>query len=72
VGDGSPGSATLIVGKIVLAHVAEELLVPSGRGWSISAEKLNPLSRLGGLSYGLTREIFELPRPSSPPPDEDY
>jgi len=59
IGDGSQGSSTLVIGKIVAVQVDESAI----REGKLLIEKLEPLSRLGGLSYGLTREIFDLPRP---------
>ncbi len=60
VGDGvTPGSATLVVGEIVAIHVADRILT----GDAIDVAKLRPLSRLGGLSYGLIDRTLEIPRP---------
>ena len=59
VGSGGPGSATLVIGKILLMHLREDLW-KDGR---ISIEGYEPLSRLGGLSYGKISGIFDLPRP---------
>lgn len=65
IGDGTLGSSTLVIGKIVLAHVAEEVYDSRGH---LDITLLDPISRLGGLWYGKTRECFELARPevSSP------
>lgn len=59
VGDGSEGSSTIVVGTIVMAHVASTAY-KNGR---IMIDELKPISRLGGLSYGHTSDIFDLPRP---------
>lgn len=60
VGGGkTPGSTTLILGRIVFVTLAEDLY-KDGR---IDPVGLDPLSRLGGSSYGQTSGIFELPRP---------
>jgi flavin reductase (DIM6/NTAB) family NADH-FMN oxidoreductase RutF len=59
VGSGEPGSATLVIGKILLMHVSEEVW-KDGR---ILIDRYQPLARLGGLGYGKTREPFDLPRP---------
>lgn len=60
IGDGSQGSSTLVIGKIVAVQIDEGAL----RDGKLLLDQLEPLSRLGGLSYGLTREVFELPRPT--------
>ena len=59
VGTGEPGSATLIVGKIVRFHVADEVY----QDGHIVYEKVRPLSRLGGLFYGRPGEAIEKSRP---------
>jgi flavin reductase (DIM6/NTAB) family NADH-FMN oxidoreductase RutF len=59
VGDGSEGSSTIVVGRIVLVHVAENVYADG----KIVLSELKPVSRLGGLSYGRTSGVFELPRP---------
>jgi flavin reductase (DIM6/NTAB) family NADH-FMN oxidoreductase RutF len=59
IGDGTQGSATLVIGRIVQAHVLKNAY-QDGR---ILIDQIEPLSRLGGLSWGLTREVFDLPRP---------
>ncbi len=61
IGDGSMGSATIVVGKIVMAHVAES----AWKDGKATFEELKPLSRLGGLSYGKTSDVFDLPRPKA-------
>ena len=47
IGDGSPGSSTLIVGRIQRMHIAESIY-NEGR---IKPEDLAPVGRLGGISY---------------------
>ena len=61
VGDGGVGSSTIVVGKILLMHVAESAY----RDGKLLIEELKPLSRLAGLSYGRTSGIFDLPRPDA-------
>ncbi len=58
VGDGSEGSSTIVVGTIQMIHI-DENVYQNGR---ILLEKLNPLCRLAGGSYGLVSEVFDLPR----------
>jgi flavin reductase (DIM6/NTAB) family NADH-FMN oxidoreductase RutF len=59
------GSSTLVVGEILLIHIAKHVLQQEakGRTTTVDIEKLKPLSRLGGNSYGRTNDIFDVPRP---------
>ncbi|WKZ57562.1 MAG: flavin reductase family protein [Bdellovibrionota bacterium] len=59
IGDGSPGSATLVVGRIVCAHV-HKAAYDNGR---IILQELRPVARLGGIGYCLVGNTFELPVP---------
>jgi len=59
IGEGDEGSSTIVVGRIVAVHVAENVY----REGKILVEELKPLARLGGLAYGKTSGVFELPRP---------
>lgn len=58
-GDGDTPSCDLLIGRVVLFHIAEALY-HQGR---ISAELLRPVSRLAGNNYSKLGEIFELERP---------
>lgn len=59
VGDGSAGSATLIIAEVVRIHVHEKAY-SNGR---ILLKEILPISRLAGDSYGLTPETFDIARP---------
>lgn len=59
LGDGRPGSVSLVIARIVYAHLDERVYV-HGR---VVLEELKPLARLGGISYGKVSGVFELPRP---------
>ena len=54
------GSVHLLVGEVLLFHVAERVLGSDG---AIDARALDPLARLGGSDYAGLGEIFALPRP---------
>jgi hypothetical protein len=54
-------TTTLILGSVKYVHVRNDVL--DARGYADPA-KLKPVSRLGGISYGLVKEAFQLPRPS--------
>lgn len=59
VGDG-PMSANLVIGEIVLMHIADGLLAANGR---IDPRKLQTIARLGADWYCRTTDLFEMPRP---------
>jgi len=59
LGEPKLGGCKLIIGEICAMHVDESILING----NIDPKALKPLSRLGGLYYGKTNEIFELPRP---------
>ena len=59
---GSPRpSVGMVIAEIVRWHIADD--VWDAQSGSVDVEKLKPLSRLGGSSYGTTRAPFSLPRP---------
>lgn len=62
LGTGGQGSSTLVVGRIVAIQVSEKLY----KEGKIDLQALHPLSRLGGIQYGQSTGIFELPRPNKP------
>ena len=59
IGDGSPGSCTMVVGKIERMHIAESIY-NQGR---INPKDLQPIGRLGGISYTTIGDIFEIAIP---------
>jgi len=59
IGDGSPGSSTIVVGEIVWAHVADTCY-QNGR---VLIDEFAPVGRLGGFGYGLLGEKVEIPVP---------
>lgn len=54
----------MVIGEVVMWHVAEGVAgkSPSGK-LVVDIQKLKPISRLGGNTYGRTNDIFDLPRP---------
>lgn len=56
IGDGSPGSATVVFGKIVLMHVMTEAFDARG---GLKTDVLDPVARLGGISYAMLGEQFQ-------------
>ncbi len=62
IGDGSAGSATVIIGRIVYVHVAENIYHEG----KILLEPYKPIGRLGGQGYTTIGEISHIP---IPPPE---
>lgn len=59
LGDGSPGSSTVVIGEILEAHLWKDALI----GGRISPDKLRPLGRLGGAAYTHLGELSVMPIP---------
>ena len=59
VGDGNLGSSTIVIGRILAAHVANEAMT-EGR---IDYAKLQPLARLGGSQWLRDGTVFSMKRP---------
>ena len=54
-------TGTLILGRVKMIHVRHSVLNDKG---TVDADKLRPVSRLGGVTYGRLGDTFDLPRPS--------
>jgi flavin reductase (DIM6/NTAB) family NADH-FMN oxidoreductase RutF len=59
LGDG-PIAANLVIGEILVFHIADELLDPKGR---VDPRKLRTIARLGADWYCRSTDLFELKRP---------
>ncbi len=59
IGDGGPGSTTVVFGKIVFVH-AHSSVYRNGR---IDFSAYRPIGRLGGFAYGRILETFDIPVP---------
>ena len=59
IGEG-PLAAHVIFGRILAAHIADDVLGPDGRP---DSHKLDLVGRLGGEDYSTTRDTFSLERP---------
>ncbi|MBS7786843.1 flavin reductase family protein [Flavobacterium sp. CYK-55] len=53
------GGSTIIIGRIVQFHIAEELLMD---GYKINLEHYQPVARLAGSNYAKLGEIFTIKR----------
>lgn len=60
VGDG-PLSGNLVIGEVVMIHVDDRVLGPSGR---VDPHKLLTIGRMGGDEYCRTTDLFSMKRPS--------
>lgn len=60
---GAPTGA-IVLAEVVRFHVARGVVArsPSGK-LVVDAAALAPVSRLGGVTYGRTSELYDLPRP---------
>ncbi len=61
IGDGTPGSSTIVIGEILLFHVDPSVY----REGKILLEPLHAISRLAGKSYGRISEVFDPPPPQT-------
>jgi flavin reductase (DIM6/NTAB) family NADH-FMN oxidoreductase RutF len=59
--DGTAHPTTIVVGEVVHVFIDEGLLV-DGR---VDFGRMQPLSRLGYLDYGVTGRVFSMPRPTA-------
>lgn len=59
IGDG-PISANLVIGEVVMFHLADDILDPQGR---VDPRKLRTIARLGGDYYCHSTDLFEMKRP---------
>jgi flavin reductase (DIM6/NTAB) family NADH-FMN oxidoreductase RutF len=59
VGGGGAGSSTIVIGEVVKFHIHK----PAYQNGVLIPEELKPLCRLGGTSYGILGDLFDLDRP---------
>jgi len=57
VGDGSHGSATIVVGKVLYMHVLDSIYENTGK---INMRKITTVSRLSDMGYGLAEHKFDM------------
>ncbi len=60
-----PLGGSIVIGEVVRFHISEELLRKSDGNLSQAVDhpEYQPISRLGGVAYGLLRKTFDMPRP---------
>ena len=62
--EGKPHS-TILIAEVVMSHANEGVLESDDKGRPcINLEKLAPISRLGGLDYGLTTATIAMQMPN--------
>lgn len=59
IGDGTVGSATLVIARILKVHVHK----PAFQNGHVILDELKPIARLGGIGYARVTDTFELARP---------
>lgn len=58
--DHKDGGATIMIGRVVMFHVDESILLPD---YKINLEAYRPIARLAGANYAKLGEIFSIKRP---------
>ena len=56
----APIAANLVIGEVLLIHIDDAVLDPSGR---VDPRKLRTIARLGGNYYCRSTDLFEMERP---------
>jgi flavin reductase (DIM6/NTAB) family NADH-FMN oxidoreductase RutF len=61
--DGKPSNA-VVLGEVVMFHIADSVAGRSPTGkLVVDPTKLQPVCRLGGVTYGRVTELYNIPRP---------
>lgn len=59
-----PLGGSIVIGEIVLFHINEDILVKTAsQHQTLDSQLYKPISRLGGIAYGLLGKTFDMPRP---------
>jgi len=56
-GNGPRGSIDIVIGRVVMIHIRDEVILPDGR---LDILKIRPLARLGYYDYTSVESIFEM------------
>jgi flavin reductase (DIM6/NTAB) family NADH-FMN oxidoreductase RutF len=56
-GNGPMGTVDMIIGRVVLVHIKEDVIAPDGR---VDILRIRPLARLGYYNYTSVESIFEM------------
>lgn len=61
-------TTTMFLGEVVMFHVNDAVLDSQNPDYpSVKLENYHPVSRLGGNTFGLTTQVFDIPRPKPDP-----
>lgn len=60
-------TANILIAEVLLWHIHEGVAgrTPHSNNLVVDLDKYQPISRLGGISYGRVTETFDLPRPDA-------
>lgn len=58
IGDGKPGSSTLIIAEVLMVHVQKQVL--DENSFTVEFSKLDAISRLGRADYGRNTSLFNI------------
>ena len=56
-GQGTVGTADIIIGKVVGVHIKDEFILPDGK---IDIVRMQPLARMGYSDYTVVDKVFEI------------
>jgi flavin reductase (DIM6/NTAB) family NADH-FMN oxidoreductase RutF len=56
-GKGLLGTADIVIGRVVMVHIKDEVLTPEGR---LDIPRIRPLARLGYYDYTAVESVFEM------------
>ena len=58
-------TTTMVLCEVIMFHLHDGVYTPPKEGGKsvVQLEKLQPISRLGGNTYGTSLTVFDLPRP---------
>jgi flavin reductase (DIM6/NTAB) family NADH-FMN oxidoreductase RutF len=60
-GNGLMGTVDMIIGRVVLIHIKDEVITPEGR---LDILRIRPLARLGYYDYTMVNSVFEMVIPT--------
>jgi flavin reductase (DIM6/NTAB) family NADH-FMN oxidoreductase RutF len=56
-GNGIMGSADIVIGRVIMIHIKDDVITPDGR---LDIPKIRPLARLGYYDYASIDSVFEM------------
>jgi len=59
-----PLGGSIVIGEIVRFHLSEDYIIKTDTPFATLDNRLyRPISRLGGVAYGIMKDTFDMPRP---------